>query len=340
MNIIRQEIRTGVLVVVSLAILVTVLLYLGAPGVFVPMKTFYIYVDNAAGLAQGAEVTLAGRRVGEVVKLNSPVPEASRPDPKKETMIEVRVNKTAKIYKRVTVSLTSFGLLKESLIDFSDGIEASGLAPDKTSFVGVKPPGLDQAVPMVLEKLDPALKKATETLDSLQQTANNLSKLTDPNGEITLMVAEFRKTGVNLNDITAKEGPLRETLENISDLTGPDGKIQKAIGNIEELTASGGSLTHALVNAEKFTGDLANNKDIRLTLENSRRATAELDTTLNELRFKFGTIADNLSQASDTVKHQPWRLIWPTTKKYPDSGKPSASPAPKRRLRGDTAPLP
>ena len=48
MNIQRNEIRTGLLVVISLAVLVAVLLYLGAPGVFVKQKTFRVYVENAA----------------------------------------------------------------------------------------------------------------------------------------------------------------------------------------------------------------------------------------------------------------------------------------------------
>jgi hypothetical protein len=37
------------LVVITLAVLVAVLLYLGAPGVFVKQKTFRVYVENALG---------------------------------------------------------------------------------------------------------------------------------------------------------------------------------------------------------------------------------------------------------------------------------------------------
>ena len=57
MNILRNEIRTGLLVVLSLAALVALLLYLGSPGVFVSQKTFYIYFDNAAGLEPGAPLS-------------------------------------------------------------------------------------------------------------------------------------------------------------------------------------------------------------------------------------------------------------------------------------------
>src|SRR5688500_12317151 len=55
MNLERQELRTGLLVVLSLAVFVAVLIYLGAPGVFVRQKKFRIYVADAAGLQPGAK---------------------------------------------------------------------------------------------------------------------------------------------------------------------------------------------------------------------------------------------------------------------------------------------
>src|SRR6266568_1696839 len=109
MNIFREEIRTGLLVLFSLAALVALLLYLGAPGVFIPQKSFIIYVDNASGIKQGAEVALGGRKIGQVIRLHSPVPKAERPDPNKETKIEVKVNRSAQIYTKVRCMITSSG---------------------------------------------------------------------------------------------------------------------------------------------------------------------------------------------------------------------------------------
>ncbi|MGV3531929.1 MAG: MlaD family protein [Chthoniobacteraceae bacterium] len=318
MNITRSEIRTGILVVTSLAVLVGVILYLGAPGVFVPMKTYWIYAENASGIRQGNEVLLAGRRVGQVVKLYSPVPEAERPNPKLETLIEVRVNESADIYKEVSVNLTQNGLLGEMLIDFTSGVEASGIAPHGHTFISVRPAGLDQAVPMVLEKLDPALRKATETLDALQKTAENLSKLTAESGEAQVALAEFRKFGEHLNELTDDDGPLRLSLQNLQQLTGPEGKLNAALDNVANLTDADSDLAKTLANAEQFTSDLTNNKDIDATLANFRQASEKLDNTVGGLGGQFSDIATNLEQATDTVKRQPWRLIWPTTKKYPE----------------------
>jgi hypothetical protein len=106
MNIVRNEIRTGLLVVLSLAALVVLLIYLGAPGVFTPQKHFRIFFENAAGIKPGAQVLLAGRKIGQVRALYSPVLEKDRPNPKLETLIEVQVNSGAQIFNTVKVQIT------------------------------------------------------------------------------------------------------------------------------------------------------------------------------------------------------------------------------------------
>src|ERR1700757_1931980 len=73
MQLQKNEIMTGLLVVGTVAVLVFVLVLLGAPGLFRPLVTYKIYVDNAAGIKQGAAVMLAGRKIGQVQKLYSPV---------------------------------------------------------------------------------------------------------------------------------------------------------------------------------------------------------------------------------------------------------------------------
>jgi ABC-type transporter Mla subunit MlaD len=219
--------------------------------------------------------------------------------------------------------ITSSSLLSEVFLDFTSGVEASGVAPDGSTFLGEKALGLSDAVPMVLAKLDPALKKATETFDSLERTADNLSKLTAPDGEVTGMLKEFRNVGGNLDHLSAADGPLHKSLDNIALLTGEGGKLSKILEHMDEITAKAGPLQQVLHNAEKLTSDLANSQDLRFTLRNSRAATGDLDRTLLDLRGKFTGIADNLEQATDTLKRQPWRLIWPSTKTYPAAFTPA-----------------
>src|SRR5256714_15187942 len=73
MQLRRNEILTGLLVVGTVAVLVGTLILLGAPGLFRPLVTYHVYFDNAAGIKLGAPVLLAGRKIGQVQKLYSPV---------------------------------------------------------------------------------------------------------------------------------------------------------------------------------------------------------------------------------------------------------------------------
>src|SRR3954467_961785 len=75
----RNEVLTGLLVIGTVAVLVATLILLGAPGLFRPLTTYRLYFDNAAGIKLGAPVLLAGRKIGQVQKLYSPVtPEEDR----------------------------------------------------------------------------------------------------------------------------------------------------------------------------------------------------------------------------------------------------------------------
>src|ERR1043166_5896095 len=82
MQLQRNEILTGLLVIGTIAVIAFLLVLLGAPGLFRPLVTYRIYVDNAAAIKQGAPVMLAGRKIGQVQKLYSPV------SPKEERLAE------------------------------------------------------------------------------------------------------------------------------------------------------------------------------------------------------------------------------------------------------------
>ena len=316
MKIARNEIRTGLLVVLTLVTLVAAVIYLGAPGFFVPQKTFRIHFKNASGIKEGAQVMLAGRKIGQVRGLYSPVPEKDRPQPELEALVEVQVQASAKIYRKVTVEMVQPRLLGEAVIDFTYGEEASGLAPDRATFIGARPPGIADAVPAVLEKIDPVLSKAAAMFESLQATAENLTKVTAEGSDLPAALAEFRKFGTHLTEISGPGGSLRQSLDNVQALTGEKGKLSQSLDRFSAMLAPGSSLSKTLDNSERFTASLANNEDIKITLRNFRRTSESLDSTLNQLRGQFTQVGANLAQASDTVKRQPWRLIWPSTKTY------------------------
>src|SRR6266705_2793241 len=310
MQLQKNAIITGLLVVGTVAVLVFVLVLLGAPGLFRPLVIYKIYVDNAAGIKQGAVVMLAGRKIGQVAKLYSPVsreeerraeeaaaafhlpePNATPEDankPKYEARVDVQVDRSAVVYRDAKTRLMQLGLLGEMAIDITQGTDSSGRARDGEIFAGERTPDLGEAAAKMLEVIKPVAAEATNTMKDLQQTAQNLNRLTDENSELNLALTQFKTFGEHLVDLTAPES----------------------------------ALSHSLANIEKISTSLTENDNIEVTLRNLRTSSEKLKIAVTDL----GPAGENIKQFSETIKTQPWRLIWPTTKKYAEAS-PTPSPS-------------
>ncbi len=310
MQLRRNEILTGLLVLATVVVLTGILILLGAPGLFKPLVTYRIYMDNAAGIKLGAPVLLAGRKIGQVDKLYSPVTkeeaahatalnEAIRPSdpsappslkPKFEARIDVRVDKDAIVYKDARTRLITLGLLGETAIDITEGNDSAGRAEDGQTFAGERVPEFGEAIAKMLDVIQPLAKEATGTLKELQTTAQNLSRITDEQSQLNMALAQMRTFAENLTNMTATNSPLQVSLKNVESIT---------------------------TNVAKIGADLTSNDNITMTLQNFRDSSDKLKSAMNSLTPDLKATGENVKDLTDTVKRQPWRLVWPSTKKYP-----------------------
>ena len=310
MQLQRNEVLTGLLVVATLAVLTGILVLLGAPGLFRPLTTYKIYFDNAAGIKLGAPVLLAGRKIGQVAKLYSPVSQEERqraleagrslraadanstPAPEKapryQVRIDVQVDRNAQLYRDSKARMITLGLLGEVAIDFTEGTESSGRANSGELFAGERVPDFGEAIARMLDIIAPVATEATATFKQLESTAQNLSHITDDNSELNLALTQFKTLG-----------------EHLCWLTEPDGALSSSLTNLKQLT-----------------GDLTKNDNIAVTLQNFRASSEKLKSTLTSLGPSLQQSAENVKDATATLKSEPWRLVWPSTKKYPENAQP------------------
>jgi len=313
MQLRRNEVLTGLLVVATLAVLTGVLVLLGAPGLFRPLVSYKIYFDNAAGIKLGAPVLLAGRKIGQVAALYSPVsrdesqravevaralrssdPNAVPPNEKTrryEVRVDVQVDRNAQLYRDSQARMITLGLLGETAIDFTQGTEASGRASSGEIFAGERVPDFGESIARVLDVIQPVANEATATFKQLETTAQNLSHITDQNSQLNLALAQFRTFGEQLNQLTAPEGSLSVSLSNI----------------------------------QRITDDLQKNDNIKITLQDLRASSQKLKATMNSLGPSLEESARNIKDATATLRSEPWRLIWPSSKKYPTTEQPSTT---------------
>jgi len=300
------------MVLLTLGLVVGVVLYISSPGLFKPLKSYQIYFDNAAGIKPGAAVMLAGRKIGTVADIQSPVPLNDRPEHKLnyEAMVRVQVAQESQIYKETTVAMRSFGLLAELVIDFTNGNADSGLAEPNAKFVGTRSPDLAEVGPIIIQKLDPVLKQSEATLAELQKTSRNLTVLTAQESVLTGTLKTFGEVGTNLKTITAKGGGIDSALVSAHDV---------------------------LANVKNITVQLQKDNNLEKTLVNFKASSAQLKVVLDSLDRtmatalpKLNVIVDDLSQLTGKLKEQPWRVLWPSTIKYPE-GEPVTPPRKKRQ---------
>src|SRR5215472_18072195 len=294
MQLERNEILTGLLVIGTIGVIAFLLVLLGAPGLFRPLVTYGVYFDNAAGIKPGAVVMLAGRKIGQVQRLYSPLtpaeekqaqqaaaavhpsePNASpSPSTRFEARVDVQVDKSAQVYRDAKVQMMQLGLLSDMAIDFTQGTKESGRAKDGETFAGERTPDLGEAAAKMLEVIKPVASEATNTMKDLQQTADNLNKLTDQNSELNLALNQFKTFGEHLSDLTASDSALSQSLNNI----------------------------------QKISTSLTEDGNIEVTLRNLRNSSDKLKVATTDLQ----PAGENIKQFSETIRTQPWRLIWPT----------------------------
>ena len=311
MQLRRNEILTGLLVLGTVAVLTLLLILLGAPGLFRPLVTYKLYFDNASGIKLGAPVMLAGRKIGQVASLYSPVSREEAagaleaagnlgtvvapssgagpvPLPRFEARIDVAVDARALVYKNAKVRLMTLGMLGETAIDIAGGNDHSGRAEGGQVFAGERSPEFSEAITTMLAIIQPVATEAINTLKELQTTSQNLSKITDKNSELNLALGQFKTFG-----------------EHLAAFTAPDSSLAKSLNDIQQIS-----------------DQLTKNDNIGVTLRNFRDSSEKLKSALNDIGPDLRTSLSNVKDFTDTVRKQPWRLIYPTTKKYDGEAKP------------------
>jgi virulence factor Mce-like protein len=334
----RTEVRTGIFFVATFGLLLGVVLFLTAPGLFRPLKEFEVFFDNAGGLKPGASVNLGGRKIGQVLEIESPVPKVLRPTqhPDYEVLVKIQVDRNAKVYRDAVARMGANGLLAEMMVDFVQGNEESGLAQRGDTFIGERQPDVGSVAAKAIKTLEPVAAAAESTLKDLKVTISTLNGFFGQGSDLQASIANIRRVGENIAVLTNKDGTLGLALENIRGMT-------------EKLASEDGPLNQTLKKARDAMDQLGKDKALEKTLANAKAATARLNALLGGVQPQLTQTATNVEQLTDTLKRQPWRVIFPVTKKYPEDdlpkptptpppkAKPKPTPAPRKAVRADTS---
>ncbi|MBI5187665.1 MAG: MCE family protein [Nitrospirae bacterium] len=293
MNYLRDEVRAGLVVFVSLFLMSIFVILIGGSAVFEKYDKYYAEVSNSGSLEQGAQVRLGGVRAGRV--LNISIPEGE----KGHVLIEFGVKKGTPIYKGTKAVIATFGFVGDTylLLDISkatDEILTSSTSMTKT----------------ILPAKDPfEFKDFADKFDALSATADALmrdaTKLFDSKNlqEFGNLLSNTNKAIVSTSsDIREITSGLRSTMDKLETVLIEMDKVVK-----DNRGEFGLTIKKARINLEKAEG----------MIENMEKASASLNKTINlqsrnidALLRSLTETAENLNDVLQGLKEKPWSVIY------------------------------
>ncbi len=322
----RRFLLPSLVAVLLLGVLAT-WLFFSAPT-WGPHKTLRIAFDNAVDLQPGAAVTLAGRRVGAVSRVQTPLAPAERPPdhPDYEALITVSVDAGAEIYRKVAATVRAFRPDGPLVVDLTGGDPTSGAAESDALLVGARAldgrsagPGqpasgtTEAGTAGELRQLDPTLQEAQRLIATLRDAVENLVELTNQNSAFAGVIRNLDGVVGNLRTVTDRGGPIDETLRS----------VQAEVATAREITDR--------FNRDRSLDEILGN--FKAATDRLEKISTTADRSLATALPQINAILADVKQLTDTLKRQPWRILYPSTVKYPE-GAPSPAPAPPRRRDG------
>ena len=185
---------------VAMAVLVATIFLLSrsSGGLFAPKITFRSYFNNAAGLKNGAPVTLEGVTIGNVIRIR--VVQERNPTPV-EVTLRVGEDYIHDLHTDSTTTIAQAGVLGDSYIDI-DSTQATGPQPaNHAELRSTEAPTIQSVISSSqgsIQQITVLMKKAQILLDSLNSTKGTIGGLiNDP-----AFYAKVNRIATNLETLT------------------------------------------------------------------------------------------------------------------------------------------
>jgi phospholipid/cholesterol/gamma-HCH transport system substrate-binding protein len=287
----REEIKAGVIVVVSFLILSGFVILIGGSQVFEKFDTYSVKVMNAAGVEEGAQVKLGGVRAGRVLKVKAPT------SPGEPVTIAIGITRGTVLYKGTKASIAQVGFVGDIYIL---------LSVEKTTNERFKPGDVipsDEQVQFTV--LMARLDSISQSVDVLIKDINALFSernkkeieniLRNTNIAIVSGTSNIDTVSTSLKVTTAK---LELVLNEVEDILRTNkGDVSQVIKKSRESIEKAGEMIKAIEKTAK-TADWAidqQSQNIDTLIHNLNRTTEDLREVLHE------------------IKNKPWSIIYKET---------------------------
>lgn len=162
------QLRAGAFMLLGLLCIGSLVIYFGRFGE--SMKKYYeltVEYRNASGLLKGADVMLAGAKIGEVAEPPHVMPDM------RGVAVPLRINEKVRIPQGSIFSIGSSGLLGDRFVTVTLGKDVTELQPIPAGSVitnGLSESSISELQRQIHDEVMPKLASALENIDAVSQT--------------------------------------------------------------------------------------------------------------------------------------------------------------------------
>jgi phospholipid/cholesterol/gamma-HCH transport system substrate-binding protein len=310
-----SQLKVGLIVLIAVALLSTLLFLMTSAsgmGLFSKKLTVTTYFENSAGLKTGAPVNLEGVTIGEVKRVRIST------DPKRKltpVYVEMKLDPkfAASLYADSTASLSTVGVLGDTVIDINSQVATGPLLKDGDEMKTLETPNLTDVVKAsqgTVESLNVILAKMNRIVDNIQSGQGSVGKLiNDPvlYDKATKTVDEMHTLAVNLNSGKGSVGKLMNDDQLYDRLNDAAGKLDTIATNLSAGKGSAGKLLNDDKLYDNLNSTLGHANSVLAAADSGKGSIGMLlnDPTfankLNDTVTKLDLLLSNVNEGKGTL---------------------------------------
>jgi phospholipid/cholesterol/gamma-HCH transport system substrate-binding protein len=287
---ISKEIKTGLVVLVSIALFIWGFSYIQGENLFEKSRVFYAEYDNVQGLQTSGGVTINGLKVGKIDNISFHPKKIGRLVVKFSLENEFQFSKTsiAQIYSPDFISGKSIKILPsfDGVIAVSGDTLVANVEIDILGSIGNQLVPLEAKISSFVANADSLLKSFNEVFD--QEGKTNLKQAL---AKLNTTLSTFNNAGKSISYMMADGGKIDSILQgaqiasnNLADLTDSLNNANLA-GTIKKLESTLNSFNNILKDVDSGKGSIGKLiKDDGL-YNNLEGATKEMEALLREMKL-------------------------------------------------------
>lgn len=315
---ISREIKTAILVIVSLMLIVFLFNYLKGQNLLDSSRKVYVIYDNVEGLASSSPVTINGHIIGKVQNIGF------TDDGSAKIKVELLIQDDFEFSKNSKAELYDTGLIGGKGIGIIPAFDNAGKITSGEILIGTVKPGImdlfgDTLTPLQ-EKIGTMLVSADSLLTNINDIFDESTKNSLKGGiaELETTISSFKSTSISINKLVSdNQDKLTTTLTNVEDLSGnllnitdsiAKSNLTKTINDLQSTVGNFDKILSSIENGEGSIGKLLKDEGLYTNLEGAAEQMEALlqDMKLNPKRYVhfslFGKKAKVYDEEGNEIK--------------------------------------